>query len=97
MTTANNEVFIGLQQEYYCLVGGINLWWQGGAYWEIFPGGQIDKIFSSHHPPSRENPAFYQPLPFYAKIPPPPQPLFGKIWRLKLALYNKGIPTILSF
>ena len=32
MTTANNEVFIGLQQEYYCLVGGINLWWQGGAY-----------------------------------------------------------------
>ena len=66
MTTANNEVFIGLQQEYYCLVGGINLWWQGGAYWEIFPGGQIDKIFSSHHLTNLSI--------FTRKFSPPPPP-----------------------
>ena len=30
MTTAKNEVFIGLLHETCYLVGGINLWWGGG-------------------------------------------------------------------
>ena len=53
MTTAKNEVFIGLQQENFLFSEGVNLLWGRGS-----PLGQNEQpVEGLLHPPSTENPA----------------------------------------
>ena len=66
MTTAKNDVFIGLYLENFYLVGeltfggeGIKVWW-GGILLGIFLGGGMSEFLACggrlHPSPSKENP-----------------------------------------